>query len=56
MISASTPAFAALARRLVARARRAAETRAENMLRARRRDPSRWRDARLLWPDLMQER
>ena len=42
-------------RRLAARARIVAETRAENALRDKRRDPWRWRDARLLWPDLTKD-
>ncbi len=55
MIEASTNGFAALARRLAARARIVAEARAENAFREKRRDPWRWRDARLLWPDTTQE-
>tara|TARA_B100001057_G_scaffold12272_1_gene11650 strand:- start:286 stop:459 length:174 start_codon:yes stop_codon:yes gene_type:complete len=55
MIEASTNGFAALARRLAARARIAAEARAENALREKRRDPWRWRNARLLWPDLTKD-
>ncbi|MXP48073.1 hypothetical protein GRI43_11820 [Altererythrobacter luteolus] len=39
-----------LANRLTAAAAAAARSVAENRLRARRRDPRRWRDARLLWP------
>ena len=39
-----------LAKRLTAAAATAARSAAENRLRARRRDPLRWRDARLLWP------
>ncbi len=55
MIEASTKGFAALALRLANRARIAAEARAENTLREKRRDPRRWRDARLLWPDLTKD-
>lgn len=55
MIEATTKGFAALTRRLANRARIAAEARAENILREKRRDPWRWRDARLLWPDTTQE-
>ncbi|WP_162925122.1 hypothetical protein [Aurantiacibacter odishensis] len=55
MIEASTNGFAALARRLAARARIKAEARAENTLREKQRDPWRWRDARLLWPDTMKD-
>lgn len=50
MISAATPDFAALARRLVAKAGKLAEAHAETLTRARRGDPMRWREARLLWP------
>ena len=56
MIGAAMPGFAALARRLLDRARRNAEARAAGLVRTRRNDPSRWRDARYLWPDLTQER
>ena len=50
MISAATPDFAALARRLAAKAGKLAEAHAESEVRARRGDPLRWRKARLLWP------
>lgn len=39
-----------LAQRLTDRARKLAEVHAENRLLARRAEPRRWRDARLLWP------
>lgn len=55
MIEASTNGFAALARTLAARARGVAEAHVESAARERRRDPTRWRDARLLWPDTTQE-
>jgi hypothetical protein len=51
MIEATTSGFATLTRRLTSRARIMAEAHAENVLRENRRDPRRWRDARLLWPD-----
>ncbi len=51
MISAETrPDFAALAARLVSRAKRIAEAQAEQATLARRSDPTRWRKAALLWP------
>ena len=51
MISAVTsPDFAALAARLAAKGGKLAEARAETAARARRGDPARWREARLLWP------
>lgn len=56
MIEARLPALAAFARRLAAFASRAAEAHGENLLRARRRDPQRWRDPRLLWPNFTGER
>lgn len=56
MIRADTTNLAALVRRLTSRARKAAEVRAENDVRERQRDPQRWRDARLLWPDTTRER
>lgn len=56
MMRADTTGFAALVRRLTSRARNAAEARVENALRERERDPQRWRDARLLWPDTTRER
>ncbi|MFB0612966.1 hypothetical protein [Aurantiacibacter poecillastricola] len=55
MISARTEAIAALAARLARRVRSIAAARAENDRRERRRDPSRWRDARLLWPEHFRE-
>ncbi|MGB3795438.1 MAG: hypothetical protein WA957_03945 [Alteraurantiacibacter sp.] len=55
MMKASTPPFAAIAKRLAGRARASAEALAENALRARRQDPQRWRDARLLWPNSTRE-
>lgn len=48
-----TPAdsgFAALARQLAERAQTLARARGEMRLRARRKDPGRWRMPRLLWP------
>lgn len=56
MIEARTASFGSLARRLTVAARNAVEAHAENVLRARRKDPWRWRDARLLWPNHTQER
>lgn len=56
MIKVRSPGFAALAQRLAAYARTLAQARAENALRARHKDPWRWRDARLLWPDTLKER
>lgn len=43
-------AFGRLVSRLVTRAAEAGAAAAENRLRQRRGDASRWRDARLLWP------
>ncbi|MBX7494445.1 hypothetical protein K3172_01090 [Qipengyuania sp. 6B39] len=45
--------FADLARQLTARAATIAEARTAL---ARRTDPQRWRDARLLWPDFTRRR
>lgn len=50
MIFAEAPGFAALARRLAAKAGSLAEAKAENAAHERRGDPARWRKARLLWP------
>jgi len=50
MISARTAHGGGLAARLAARAERLARGQAEARLRARRRDPLRWRLPRLLWP------
>ena len=51
MISAQPkPAFDALARRLAAKARLLAEAAGEARALARRDDPGRWRNARLVWP------
>ena len=44
------PAFAALARRLAHHAATLAARRVENLPREAASDPTRWRDARLLWP------
>jgi hypothetical protein len=43
-------AFAALFARLTARAEALAEAHGESLILARRNDPRRWREARLLWP------
>lgn len=56
MIKASTPAFAGLVRRLAAKARSVASAHAESTLREKRKDPWRWRSARLLWPGQFEER
>ena len=50
MISAKTDAFATLLRKLNARALVAGLAHGEAAIRQRKRDPSRWRDAHLLWP------
>lgn len=55
MIEAEAPPLAALTARLARRAARLAEARAENAVRARRRDPRRWRSARLLWPTFAED-
>lgn len=55
MIEVSTDGFVAFAGRLAGRARTVAEVRAKTTLRETQRDPWRWRDARLLWPDITQE-
>lgn len=44
-----------LLRSLAARARKVASARIAIRARAARKDPSRWRDARLLWPDLTKD-
>lgn len=44
------PRSAGLTRRLAERVRKLAEAHAANRLLARRAEPRRWRDARLLWP------
>lgn len=49
------PPLAALAARLARKAGRLAEARTENAVRARRRDPARWRSARLLWPTFAED-
>jgi hypothetical protein len=48
------PPLAALTARLARKAARLAEARAENGGRARR-DPGRWRSARLLWPTFAED-
>ncbi len=50
MIVAKPRNAATLAARLAKRARIIVAAHAENTLRARRRDPARWRDPRLIWP------
>jgi len=50
MISADPPPFERLAARLTAKARALAEARAEARALARRDNPARWRNARLVWP------
>lgn len=50
MIAATLPPAAGFAARLAGQARQLAEAHAQERLRARRADPARWRDARLLWP------
>ncbi len=49
------PPLAALAARIARKAARLAEARVENGVRARRRDPGRWRSARLLWPTFAED-
>lgn len=44
------PPLAAFAARMARKAALLAESRGETAIRARRRDPARWRSARLLWP------
>ncbi len=55
MMKATMRPFQAIAQRLAGHARAVAETHVETALRARRQDPGRWRDARLLWPNSTQE-
>lgn len=55
MIEASAAPFAGITRLLTRRARAIAAAHVESLVRARRRDPGRWRDARLLWPNSTQE-
>lgn len=50
MISADPPRFDRLVVRLTGKARALAEARAEARHLARRDDPARWRNARLVWP------
>ncbi|MCB2065811.1 MAG: hypothetical protein KDE15_04120 [Erythrobacter sp.] len=50
MISAKAPQFTGLAQRLASTAVALAQAHGEMLLRQRRRDGSRWREARLLWP------
>lgn len=50
MINAKIGPAAQLIERLTQRAAILAEAHAENALRAKRREPSRWRKSRLLWP------
>lgn len=50
MISAAGGYTAALAARLAAKAAALAQAAAENRVRSRRADGSRWRKARLIWP------
>lgn len=50
MIEARTDSRASFAARLANRARLLAVAAAESKLRSRRKDGSRWRNARLLWP------
>lgn len=50
MIHASSRGAQGLASRLAARAANLARAHGENRLRARRNDPSRWRNPGLLWP------
>ena len=49
-------AFGALTASLSAKAEMAAKARALSRLRAGKRDPWRWRDAKLLWPLFTSER
>ena len=49
-------AFGALTVSLSAKAETAAKARALSRLRARKRDPWRWRDAKMLWPLFTSER
>ncbi len=55
MIEASTAPFAGVTSLLARRARTIAAVHFETQMRARGRDPGRWRDARLLWPNITQE-
>ena len=50
MISADVVQDKGLGARLTAKAALLARTALENRIRARRSDPVRWRDPRLLWP------
>lgn len=50
MIEAHSLTSAALITRLTRKAEKLAAAHGENVLRARKRDPWRWRRSRLLWP------
>ncbi|WP_374406911.1 hypothetical protein [Pelagerythrobacter sp.] len=50
MIEAELPSPAGFAARLARKAAALARARGESAIRTRRRDPSRWRRAALLWP------
>ncbi|MBD3730718.1 MAG: hypothetical protein IE933_13540 [Sphingomonadales bacterium] len=48
--SRTEPSPASFVERLAAKARALAEARGATLIAERRRDPARWRNARLLWP------